>query len=164
MRRGMQSLALQVQEALKRDPFAGDLYVFRGRSGQAPTFCIQFSLCNDRLSLASTVREKVAGLAVPARQGLDVHLYERTARPLPRAAELDVRREVLRADDERAGRDQYRGSQRACRLSHVALCESESRRTIPSFEEEGVGQCGEADITIERNSFSSWNVKFLKRR
>jgi transposase len=33
MRRGMQSLALQVQEAVKRDPHAGDLYVFRGRSG-----------------------------------------------------------------------------------------------------------------------------------
>jgi transposase len=33
MRRGMQSLALQVQEALERDPHAGDLYVFRGRSG-----------------------------------------------------------------------------------------------------------------------------------
>jgi transposase len=33
MRRGMQSLALQVQEALTRDPHAGDLYVFRGRSG-----------------------------------------------------------------------------------------------------------------------------------
>ena len=33
MRRGMNSLALQVQEALKRDPHAGDLYVFRGRSG-----------------------------------------------------------------------------------------------------------------------------------
>ena len=32
MRRGMQSLALQVQEALQRDPHAGDLYVFRGRS------------------------------------------------------------------------------------------------------------------------------------
>ena len=29
----MRSLALQVQEALKRDPHAGDLYVFRGRSG-----------------------------------------------------------------------------------------------------------------------------------
>ena len=26
MRRGMQSLALQVQEGLKRDPHAGDLY------------------------------------------------------------------------------------------------------------------------------------------
>jgi transposase len=31
MRRGMNSLALQVQEVLKRDPHAGDLYVLRGR-------------------------------------------------------------------------------------------------------------------------------------
>ena len=30
MRRGMNGLALQVQEALRRDPHAGDLYVFRG--------------------------------------------------------------------------------------------------------------------------------------
>jgi hypothetical protein len=29
MRRGMQSLALQVQEGLKRDPHAGDLYFSR---------------------------------------------------------------------------------------------------------------------------------------
>ena len=34
MRRGMNSLALQVQEALKRDPHCGDLYVFRGKSGK----------------------------------------------------------------------------------------------------------------------------------
>jgi transposase len=33
MRRGMNSLALLVQEAFKRDPHGGDLYVFRGRSG-----------------------------------------------------------------------------------------------------------------------------------
>jgi transposase len=33
MRRGMNGLALQVQEALKRDPHAGDLFVFRGRNG-----------------------------------------------------------------------------------------------------------------------------------
>ena len=33
MRRGMNGLALQVQEALKRDPHAGDLFVFRGRRG-----------------------------------------------------------------------------------------------------------------------------------
>lgn len=33
MRRGMQSLALLVQHHLHRDPFGGDLYVFRGRSG-----------------------------------------------------------------------------------------------------------------------------------
>src|SRR6202046_629859 len=33
MRRGMQSLALTVQESLKRDAHAGDLFVFRGRRG-----------------------------------------------------------------------------------------------------------------------------------
>ena len=33
MRRGMNGLALQVQEALGRDPHAGDLYVFRGAKG-----------------------------------------------------------------------------------------------------------------------------------
>jgi hypothetical protein len=33
MRRGMQSLALTVRESLKRDPHAGDLYIFRGRRG-----------------------------------------------------------------------------------------------------------------------------------
>jgi transposase len=33
MRRGFPSLARLVQEDLKRDPHAGDLYVFRGRRG-----------------------------------------------------------------------------------------------------------------------------------
>jgi transposase len=33
MRRGMNGLTLQVQEAMGRDPHAGDLYVFRGRRG-----------------------------------------------------------------------------------------------------------------------------------
>ena len=33
MRKGMHGLALLVQEGLKRDPFAGDIYVFRGRGG-----------------------------------------------------------------------------------------------------------------------------------
>ena len=33
MRKGMNGLALQVQERLKRDPHAGDLYVFRGKRG-----------------------------------------------------------------------------------------------------------------------------------
>lgn len=33
MRRGMNGLALQVQQGLLRDPHAGDLYVFRGRRG-----------------------------------------------------------------------------------------------------------------------------------
>ncbi|AHE56580.1 IS66 family insertion sequence element accessory protein TnpB [Sphingomonas sanxanigenens] len=33
MRKGMQGLALLVQQGLKRDPHGGDLYVFRGRAG-----------------------------------------------------------------------------------------------------------------------------------
>ncbi len=33
MRRGMPGLALLVQEGFGRDPFAGDVFVFRGRSG-----------------------------------------------------------------------------------------------------------------------------------
>lgn len=34
MRRGMNGLALLVQEELGRDPHAGDLYAFRGRRGE----------------------------------------------------------------------------------------------------------------------------------
>jgi len=34
MRRGMTSLALQIQEGLKRDPHGGDLFVFRGKNGK----------------------------------------------------------------------------------------------------------------------------------
>jgi transposase len=33
MRRGFDGLARQVQEALKQDPFSGQLFVFRGRRG-----------------------------------------------------------------------------------------------------------------------------------
>ena len=33
MRRGMTGLALQVQEILKRDAHAGDIYLFRGKRG-----------------------------------------------------------------------------------------------------------------------------------
>jgi transposase len=37
MRRGMNGLALQVQEVLKRDPYGGHLFVFRGRRGDCAT-------------------------------------------------------------------------------------------------------------------------------
>lgn len=33
MRRGMNGLALQIQQTLKRDPQAGDIFAFRGRRG-----------------------------------------------------------------------------------------------------------------------------------
>ena len=37
MRRGMNSLAVQVQQGLGHDPHAGDLYVFRGKRGNRAT-------------------------------------------------------------------------------------------------------------------------------
>jgi transposase len=45
MRRGMQSLALTVQESLKRNPHAGDLYIFRGRRGDLVKILWQGSAC-----------------------------------------------------------------------------------------------------------------------
>ncbi|GLK42667.1 MULTISPECIES: IS66 family insertion sequence element accessory protein TnpB [Novosphingobium] len=39
MRKGMQGLALLVQQGLKRDPHGGDLFVFRGRAGLAAGDC-----------------------------------------------------------------------------------------------------------------------------
>jgi transposase len=79
MRKGFDGLAVLVQETLKRNPHNGHLFVFRGRRGQLPTFCISFSFCDDRLPLASVVRAEVAGITVSSRQGTDTHLHERAA-------------------------------------------------------------------------------------
>jgi len=78
-RRGADSLAAVVREQLRHDPFSGTIFIFRSKRAQPPTFCIPFSFCDDRLSLASVVRADVAGLAVSAWQGIDVHLHERAA-------------------------------------------------------------------------------------
>jgi transposase len=75
MRRGFPSLALQVQEVLRKDPLSGHLFVFRGRRGQQATFYIRFSFCGDRVCLAPAVRANAAGVAIPTRQGFDVHLH-----------------------------------------------------------------------------------------
>jgi transposase len=37
MRKGMNGLALQVQQSFGRDPHAGDLFVFRGAAGTRAT-------------------------------------------------------------------------------------------------------------------------------
>ncbi|MCC2614515.1 IS66 family insertion sequence element accessory protein TnpB [Neorhizobium petrolearium] len=83
MRKGMQGLALIVQEGLGRNPFQGDVFVFRGRNAQRPTFCIRFSFRDDRISVASAVWKRGAGFAVSARQEPDVHLYGQAARSIP---------------------------------------------------------------------------------
>jgi transposase len=79
MRKGFDGLAMAVQATLKRDPFSGHVFVFRGRRGQHTTFCIQFAIRDDCLPLASPVRADAASVAIPAWQGFEVHLHRRAA-------------------------------------------------------------------------------------
>jgi hypothetical protein len=76
MRKGFDTLAMVAQEVVKQSPRSGHVFVFRGKRAQSATFCIPFSLCDDRLSLAPVVWADVAGLAVSPWQGIDVHLHE----------------------------------------------------------------------------------------
>jgi transposase len=64
MRRGMNGLALQVQEALQRDPHAGDLYVFRGARGNLITGAV----CTDGKTYQHGKR--TAHLGSPMPQGI----------------------------------------------------------------------------------------------
>jgi transposase len=68
MRRGMQGLALQVQESLKRDPHAGDLYIFRGRRGDLAKILwhdgIGLSLYAKRLDRGKFIWPSASGGAV----------------------------------------------------------------------------------------------------
>jgi transposase len=75
-RKGADGLVALVREALGHDPFSETIFIFRSKRAQPPTFCIPFSFCDDRLSLASVVRTEIAGLAISPRQGTDVHLHE----------------------------------------------------------------------------------------
>lgn len=59
------------------------------------------TLRDDRLPVASADRADGAGRSVSARQGAALHLHGRAAGSLLRAAELDVRRELLREHDLR---------------------------------------------------------------
>lgn len=65
MRRGMQSLAAMVQQHFTKDPFGGDLWVFRGRSGSLVKIIwhdgIGMSLYAKRLEKGRFVCNRCAG-------------------------------------------------------------------------------------------------------
>jgi len=79
MRRGFDGLAAQVQTVLSLDPYGGALFVFRGRRAQRPTFRIQFTLGDHRLSMAPAGWADVPGLIAPSRPRPEMHLHGRTA-------------------------------------------------------------------------------------
>jgi transposase len=80
MRRGMRSLALQVQEGLGRDPFAGDIYLFRGRSGSLIKALwhdgLGLSLYAKRLDRGRFVWPQTVDGAVPLTPGQMGYLLE----------------------------------------------------------------------------------------
>lgn len=93
MRKGMNGLALVVQEGLGRDPHAGDLYVFRGRSGSLVKILwhdgLGLSLYAKRLDRGRFVWPATAGASVavtPAQlgymlEGIDWRNPQSTWRP-----------------------------------------------------------------------------------
>ena len=93
MRRGMNSLALQVQQNLGRDPHAGDVSAFRGRRGDLIKILwhdgLGFSLYAKRLERGRFVWPATAGESVaitPAQmgyllEGIDWRNPQQTWRP-----------------------------------------------------------------------------------
>jgi transposase len=93
MRRGMNSLALLVQEVLRRDPHGGDLYVFRGKSGKLIKILwhdgLGMSLYAKRLERGKFIWPAVAGGAVSISaaqmaymlEGIDWRNPQQTWRP-----------------------------------------------------------------------------------
>ena len=82
MRRGLQGLALQVQESLKRDPHAGDRYIFRGRRGDLAKILwhdgIGLSLYAKRLDRGKFIWPSASGDAVSISAAQMAYMLEGT--------------------------------------------------------------------------------------
>jgi hypothetical protein len=79
MRKGFDGLAVLVQQHLGQDPFSGQLFAFRGRRGQQPTFCIQFTLRDDCLPMAPPGRADTPSSAL----AINAFLAHHNADPKP---------------------------------------------------------------------------------
>ena len=86
MRRGINGLALQLQEVLQRDPHAGGLYVFRGRRGDLVKILWHDGLC--QAAGARPLPVAVAGGRLRGDLGLPVRLHAGRDRLTPSAADL----------------------------------------------------------------------------
>jgi transposase len=61
-RKGMDGLAALVQQVLRADPFAGDVFIFRPRRASRAPFSIPLAIRQDRVSVASALRPAAARL------------------------------------------------------------------------------------------------------
>jgi len=120
MRKGFPSLALQVQDILHRDPLGGHLFCFRGRRGNHSTFSIRFASRDDRLSVASLLRDDASDLAQSTRQETEDHPYRSETWLFARVAGLDVGPKLLRRNGRRISASQHRGPERTCDVAGVS--------------------------------------------
>jgi hypothetical protein len=77
-RKSVHTLSALVSEALRANPYCGDVFVFRSKRAEHATFCIQSSKRDDCVSVASPFWTEASSRAVPTRQGIEVHLHGRT--------------------------------------------------------------------------------------
>ena len=78
MRKGMQGLPLLVQEGLGRDPFKGDVFVFRGRSG---LITINVKLRMDKVHYSLNLSKDV-GAAAASREAASMPTGARLTRSI----------------------------------------------------------------------------------
>jgi hypothetical protein len=75
MRKGFHSLAAQVQTVLQHDPYCGAIFLFRGRRGNQPTFCIRSTFCEDRVSVSSLLWAGSSSFSEQARSRSSMCLH-----------------------------------------------------------------------------------------
>lgn len=74
-RKSVHTLSALVSEALRANPYCGDVFVFRSKRSQHATFCIQSSKCDNCISVASPFWTNASSRTVPTRQGFEMHLH-----------------------------------------------------------------------------------------
>ncbi|WP_425321119.1 hypothetical protein [Azospirillum doebereinerae] len=79
------------QQVLQQDPFAGHLFIFRGRQGYRTSFSIQFRVGTGRVSLAPAARAEAPGREPNRAWRSSGPLARGAARNSSGTARLDVR-------------------------------------------------------------------------
>ena len=142
MRRGMQSLALTVQESLKRDPHAGDLYIFRGCRGDLVKILwhdgIGLSLYAKRLDRGKFIWPAASDGAVSISAAQMAYMLEAIdwrkvpCRPIRRHRPWSTARAMLglRAAGRRSGARAWRSAASAGRSAHCLPTLSRGRPRV----------------------------------
>lgn len=90
MRKGFDGLAAEVASVLGKDPYSGQVFIFRSKRGHFPSFSIRFAARDGRVPVASVLRNGAAGCAFPSRQASQACHHRPASRLFTRSAAVDV--------------------------------------------------------------------------